>query len=70
MVSQSFRAGFYFNFTLFFYLAVLGLSSSMWDLVPQPGIEPRPPALGNQEFLSLDRQGSPGVGFFFFFLTK
>ena len=46
MVSQSFRAGFYFNFTLFFYLAVLGLSSSMWDLVPQPGVEPRPPALG------------------------
>ena len=34
MVSQSFRAGFDFNFTLFIYLAVLGLSSSMWDVVP------------------------------------
>ena len=25
---------------------MLGLSCSMWDLVPCPGIEPRPPALG------------------------
>ena len=29
-----------------FYLAALGLSCSMWDLVPCPGIESRPPALG------------------------
>ena len=46
----------YFTFYLFFifiYLAVLDLSCSilslhcgMWDLVPWPGIEPRPPALG------------------------
>ena len=33
---------------LFFYLAVLGLSCSMWSLVPWAGIEPRPPALGTQ----------------------
>ena len=26
----------------------LGLSYSMWDLVPRPGIEPRPPPLGAQ----------------------
>ena len=28
------------------YLPVLGLSCSEWDLVPWPGIEPVPPALG------------------------
>ena len=33
---------------LFIYLAVLGLSCSMWDLVPEPGMEPRPPRLGAQ----------------------
>ena len=32
---------------LFIYLAVLGLSWGMWDLVPRPGIEPRPPYIGN-----------------------
>ena len=36
------------NIYLFIYsfLVVLGLSCSMWDLVPWPGIKPRPPALG------------------------
>ena len=33
---------------LYFYLAVLGLSCSIWDLVLCPGIKPRPPALGAQ----------------------
>ena len=33
---------------LFIYLAASGLSCSMWDLVPQPGMEPGPPALGAQ----------------------
>ena len=28
------------------YLAGPGLSCNMWDLVPEPGIKPRPPALG------------------------
>ena len=28
------------------YLAVPGLCCGMWDQVPLPGIEPRPPALG------------------------
>ena len=27
------------------YLAELGLSRSMWDLVPWPGIEPGPPSI-------------------------
>ena len=31
---------------MFIYLAVLGLSCRMWDLVPRLGIEPRPPVLG------------------------
>ena len=31
---------------LFIYLAVLGLSCGMQDLVPWPGIEPGPPVLG------------------------
>ena len=36
---------FFFN-VYFIYLAVLGLSCNMWDLVPWPGIKPGPPALG------------------------
>ena len=31
---------------IFIYLTIPGLSCGMWDLVPRPGIEPRPPALG------------------------
>ena len=33
-------------FIIFFYLAALDLSCSMWDLIPWPGIKPRPPTLG------------------------
>ena len=33
---------------IFIYLAVLGLSCSMWYLIPWPGMEPKPPALGAQ----------------------
>ena len=36
---------FFFNY---FYLTMLGLSCSVWDLVPWPGNEPGPPALGAQ----------------------
>ena len=36
----------FFKKILFIYLAALGLSCSMWDLAPRPGIEPGPPALG------------------------
>ena len=31
----------------------------MWDVVPQPGIEPMPPALGTRSLNHLDYQGSP-----------
>ena len=34
---------FFLKLFLFIYLALLGLSCSMWDLVSQPGIEPGPP---------------------------
>ena len=33
---------------IYIYLAALGLSCGMWDLVLWPGIEPGPPALGMQ----------------------
>ena len=36
------------NLGLSGFLAALGFSRSMWDLVPWPGIESRPPALGVQ----------------------
>ena len=34
------------NIYLFVYLGALGFSCGMWDLVPWPGIEPGPLALG------------------------
>ena len=40
----------------FFFFTVPGLSCSMWDLVAQPGIKPRPPSLGAQR---LSHRGSP-----------
>ena len=33
-------------FLIFIYLVVLGLSCSIWDLVPWAGIKLRPPVLG------------------------
>ena len=36
------------------YLAVLGLSCSMWDLVPSPGIQPGPHARGPPEMSLFD----------------
>ena len=41
---------------LFIYLTVPGLSHGLWDLVPSPGIELRPPALTAQ---SLSQQEGP-----------
>ena len=32
-------------FKVFIHLAALGHDCSIWDLVPQPGIKPGPPAL-------------------------
>ena len=43
----------------FIYLDAPGLSCSIWDLVPSPGIEPGPPALGAQSVSQFDHQGSP-----------
>ena len=37
---------------------ILSLCCGVWDLVPQPEFEPRPPALGAQ-FLATAHQGSP-----------
>ena len=34
------------TWVVLFCLPALGLSCSMWDLIPQPRTEPRPPALG------------------------
>ena len=39
---------FFKNIYVFISLATLGLSCGLWDLVPQPGVEPRPPALRAQ----------------------
>ena len=44
--SLYYKFHFLFFWYLFTYLAALGLRYSIWDLVPWPGIEPRPPALG------------------------
>ena len=41
---------------LFIYLTVPCLNRGLWDLVPSPGIEPRPPVLTAQ---SLSQQESP-----------
>ena len=41
---------FFFNFLLLLFIWLLKgyFNCSMWGLVPGPGIEPRPPALGAQ----------------------
>ena len=44
--SPSSLSMFFFFFLMFIYLAALGLSCSMWDLVPQSEIEPTPTACG------------------------
>ena len=42
-----------------------GLRCGAWDLMPPPGIKPRPPALGT-ESEPLDDQGSPSSSPFIF----
>ena len=44
------------------YLTVPGLYCSMWDLVPQPGIESRPPALGAQSLSHWTTREFPPFG--------
>ena len=51
------------------YLVVLGLSWGMWDLVPRPGTEPGPSALGAQSFSHWTTSDVPGFffsGIYFF----
>ena len=36
------------NFLIFIHLGVPGLSCGMWDLIPRPGMETKPPALEAQ----------------------
>ena len=50
-------------YILFIYLAALGLSCGMWDLVPWPGVEPRPPALGVWSLSHWTTRGSPCFSF-------
>ena len=52
-----------------FFLAVLGLSCGMWDLVPRPGIKPRPPALVVQSLSHwTTREGSQNLYFNCYFI--
>ena len=53
------------------YLDALGLSCAMWDLVPRPGIKPRPPALGVWSLSHWTTREAPqGSGFFFLTFCK
>ena len=52
------KAGF-----LFVCVATLGLSYSIWDLVPRSGIESRPPALGAQSLSHWTTRGVPEMQF-------
>ena len=45
--------------SLIFFVACKLLVVAMWDLVPWPGIQPGPPALGTQSLSPLDQQGNP-----------
>ena len=60
----------YFSFFFFFYLAmpslcwthrIFDLSCSMWDLIPSPGIVPRPPALGEKSLSHWITRKVPGL---------
>ena len=53
-----FDTSLWFFFLIFIYLAILGLSCGMWDLVPWPDTEPGPPAL---EAWSLSHWTTRGV---------
>ena len=46
---------------LFIYLSALGLSCSMWDLIPWPGIKPGPSALRAWSLSHLEHQGKVKV---------
>ena len=46
------------------YLAVPDLSWGMWDLVPSPGMEPRPPALGARSLSNWTTKEIPAFCFY------
>ena len=49
-------------FLSIYFLAGPGLSCGLWDLVPGPGIKPRPPALGAQSLSHWTTQEVPDQG--------
>ena len=51
------------SFLKIIYLVVPGLSCGMWDIVPLPGIEPTPPALGWQSLSYSTTREVLGLGF-------
>ena len=53
---------------LFICLVAPGLSCSMWDLVPRPGIEPRPPAWMQGVLVSRPLGKSSLFSLLFFFI--
>ena len=56
---------FFFIHILLIYLAALGLSCGMWDLVPWQGIKPGTPALGTWNLRPLEHQGCLYHSYFF-----
>ena len=67
---------FFFYFLIFIYLAASGFNCSMqtvrcsmWDLVPWPGIEPRPPALGTWSLSHCTTREVPGPCVYLFLLN-
>ena len=55
---------------MFIYLAALGLSCGMWDLVSWPRIEPRSPELGTRSLSHWTTREMPWFFFFFKFAIK
>ena len=51
-----------FFFKQLTYLAVLSFSCGRWDLIPWPGIEPGPPALGAQSLSHWTTREVPSTG--------
>ena len=67
-IASSTKNSFLFFFNMYFYfLTAPSLSCSMWDLVPPPGIELRPPALGEQSISHSTTREVPKSGVLFFF---
>ena len=59
-----------FSPLIFIYLVVSGLSCGMWDLVPWPGIKPRPLALGAQSLSHCTTRKVPSKEFLLSLYSK